>query len=277
MSLPVKKVYIDSRFRTSDSLSTSSFKFQLARNLYMPKNTVFYVEDVCIPNTWLTIEEGQNDSFYISMGGASTSFVLKLASGQYTATTLATAIQTQINNNGTLAGHITVSPNTAFNTITITSNSFDFRLPTDDELLTYDNGVYPTGSYDPSNLQSCNDVLDNTTGRSPSYTSSKPYTSGFLQLTHNNIYLSSPNLGTYTTLGARGESNILKKIPVTSGYGYLIVDQYTSNHDFLDCSEQTLSTLEFNIRDVEGNILNLHGYNVSFSIVFATHSEDGPH
>ena len=90
-----------------------------------------------------------------------------------------------------------------------------------------------------------------------------------------NIYLSSPNLGTYTTLGSRGESNILKKIPVTSNYGYLIVDSNTSNHDFLDCSDQTLNTIEFNLKDVTGNIIPLHGSNISFSIVFAAHNEDG--
>jgi len=274
MSLPVKKVYIDSRFRTPDSFSTSSFKFQLARNLYMPKNTVFYIEDVCIPNTWLTIETGVNDSLYIRMAGTGTGRILKLRTGQYTVTSLAAEIQNQINSNGNLPG-LTVSANVAYNSITISTSGFDFRIPTDYELAEYDDFTYPASAYDRSNPQSCNTILGNTSGSSIWYTSSRPYTSGFLQLTHNNIYLSSPNLGTYTTLGARGESNILKKIPVTSAYGYLIVDQYTSNHDFLDCSEQTLSTLEFNIKDVEGNILNLHGYNVSFSIVFASHNEDG--
>ena len=272
MSLPVKKVYIDSRFRTPDSLSTSNFKFQLARNLYMPKNTVFYIEDVCIPNTWLSIETDVNDSLYIRMGGSGR--ILKLPSGQYTATTLATAIQNQIIADGNLPG-LTVSANTVYNTITISTSGFDFRIPTDLELADYDDFSYPASAYDSSNPRSCNNVLGNTTRASSWYSSSRAYTSGFLQLTHNNIYLSSPNLGTYTTLGARGESSILTKIPVTSSYGYLIVDQSTSTHDYLDCSDQTLSTLEFNIRDVEGNIINLHGYNVSFSIVFASHNEDG--
>ena len=102
------------------------------------------------------------------------------------------------------------------------------------------------------------------------------YTSNFLSLgLVRNIYISSPNLGSFSTLGARGEANILKKVPVTSSFGSMIIDSFTSNHDFLDCSDQCLSTLEFNIRDVQGNIIPLHGSNVSFSIVFATHSEDG--
>ena len=272
MSLPVKKVYVDSRFRTSDSLSTSSFKFQLARNLYMPKNTVFYIEDVCIPNTWLTIEEGQNNRLYYQYIDSNgyvypTSYVL-LSPSQYTATTLATEVQKQLNTDSRLAGQILVTANTMYNNITIQTSNSSFYLLTDDDLRSVGLNI--------SDLLTCNNVIGNTTGAGTVVTKDNPFTSGFLQLTHNNVYLSSPNLGTYTTLGARGESNILKKIPVTSGYGYLIVDQYTSNHDFLDCSEQTLSTLEFNVKDVEGNILNLHGYNVSFSIVFSNHSEDGP-
>ena len=119
-------------------------------------------------------------------------------------------------------------------------------------------------------------ILGNSIRDSPLYGPNKPFVSGFLQLTHNDIYITSPNLGTYTTLGPRGETNILRKVPVTSTYGYLIVDQWTSNHSYLDCSEQTLNTLEFEIRDVNGQIVNLHGHHLSFSLVFAAHNEDGP-
>ena len=65
MSLPVKKIYVDSRYMTNDSVSTSSFKFQLARNLFMPQNTVYYLEDVCIPHAWHTVEQNFNDTMYV--------------------------------------------------------------------------------------------------------------------------------------------------------------------------------------------------------------------
>ena len=64
-SLPVKKIYVDSRYMTNDSTSTSDFKFQLSRNVFMPQNTVFYLEDVCIPPSWHTVEENFNDTMYI--------------------------------------------------------------------------------------------------------------------------------------------------------------------------------------------------------------------
>ena len=65
------------------------------------------------------------------------------------------------------------------------------------------------------------------------------------------------------------ESNIIKKIPITSDFGYLIVDSFTSTHDWLDCSGLTINNIEFILRDVKGNTIPLHGSHVSFSIVFS--------
>ena len=67
-----------------------------------------------------------------------------------------------------------------------------------------------------------------------------------------NIYLSSPNLGNYNTIGARGESDIIKKTPITSDYNYMIFNNVLQGNDFLDCSRQTLRTLEFRLSDVSG-------------------------
>ena len=329
MSLPVKKIYIDSRYRTKDSESSSSFKLQLARNMYMPKNTVFYIEDVCIPHTWYTVEAGVNDRLYIRYrptfsglqvtDGSDADWFrnfhiengvvvsvpaqiqgwydrfITLTPNVYTAQTLSVEVQAKLN--ALSNGNFGCSYNAALNTITIfPTGSYVFYLPTEQDLST---GMHNTWNlnvsgantnysvfhnYDRNNPMSCNEILGNTNGASPAYAlpgfgpmGASVYTSGFLHLTPHNIYLSSPNLGTYTTLGPRGESNILKKIPVTSSYGYLIVDQSTSTHDFLDCSDQSLCTFEFNIKDVKGNIINLHGSNISFSIVFASHNEDGLH
>ena len=312
MSLPIKKIYIDSQYRTPDSTSTSSFKFPLARNMYFPKNTVFYIEDVVIPNSWTTIEKGINDTFYFTFYWTSlaipgvlpaipytTHLKATIPATNYTGATFATALQTAINNaitSGpnppTLSGSApnplalpTVTYSTLINNITISLSFLNTKLkiPNDYDLA-LDNNTNWKWSGAPN---SCNNLIGNTgnltnmylgqiDGGTTGVTSEVPFVGGMMNMdVFRNIYLSSPNLGTYTTLGSRGESNILKKIPVTSSYGYLIVDSNTSNHDFLDCSDQTLSTIEFNLKDVLGNFIPLHGSNVSFSIVFAAHNEDG--
>ena len=49
----------------------------------------------------------------------------------------------------------------------------------------------------------------------------------------------------------------------------MIFDQVMVSTDFLDCSKQTWRQLEFSLRDVRGNVINLHGSHISFSIIFS--------
>ena len=58
--LPIKKIYIDSRNRTPDSISGSNFKIQLDSSIQMSENCVFFVTDVCIPHVFQLIEAGVN-------------------------------------------------------------------------------------------------------------------------------------------------------------------------------------------------------------------------
>ena len=42
-----------------------------------------------------------------------------------------------------------------------------------------------------------------------------------------------------------------------------------TNNDFGDCRNQTLRTINFQFKDSQGNNINLHGNNWSFSIIFS--------
>ena len=55
-----KKVYVDSRYKTSDSVSNSDFKFEINEALDLPDNTYCYIDDICIPHTWYTVEDFNN-------------------------------------------------------------------------------------------------------------------------------------------------------------------------------------------------------------------------
>ena len=50
--------------------------------------------------------------------------------------------------------------------------------------------------------------------------------------------------------------------------GELIFDKITSSSDYIDVSRQTLRALKFQLKDSFGNVINLHGANMSFSLVF---------
>ena len=83
-----------------------------------------------------------------------------------------------------------------------------------------------------------------------------------------NIYIHS-SLGNYNTLGARGETSIIKKVPVSSNSGDYIFDQVLVGNDFGDCSKQTLRQISFELKDVHGNHVNFHNSNLSFSLIFS--------
>ena len=62
--LDIKKVYIDTRYKTEDSNSHSDFFIELPRTLNVPENTICYITDVVIPVSWSTVDI-RNNKLYI--------------------------------------------------------------------------------------------------------------------------------------------------------------------------------------------------------------------
>ena len=78
-----------------------------------------------------------------------------------------------------------------------------------------------------------------------------------------------------SVIGPRGSpANIVKKVPVTSDFGYVVFSGGSIAHDFIETSRQVWKTLEFTIEDVEGNVIDLNSNPVSFSIILSTINED---
>ena len=165
----------------------------------------------------------------------------------------------------------------AFNqniTITTDVSNMTFKILTRDDLKSKLGGTWPGGldntptDYDATNPQSVNvDLLKRNSGTSELFTYTAPYTSAFLNLVPiRNLYLSS-NISNYNTADLLGRRNIIKKVPVNSGFGSMIFDSLSQGDDYLDCSRQTIQTLNFKLTDTHDNIVPLTGY-MSFSIIF---------
>jgi len=278
--LPIKKIYIDSRHKTPDSVSDSNFKIELPYTLQMPDNAVFFVTDVCIPHVWKTIEEDVNDRLYFRytsvelLGAPATSAtsknsVIKLPAGIYAkGDTLATAIQQALTQHtiGNIIWSVAYNESQYSITIACSGPRASFKFYTDNEIASLGaSGAWVGGySVDPNNPMTANDIVKVVVPMSESTN----MTTDFVNLQSiNNVYITSPNLGSFDTV-APFSNNVIKKVPVTVPYGYMIVDQIMSSEDALNCSRQTLKTLEFHIRDGRGRYINLHGMHITFSIVF---------
>ena len=84
-ALSVKKLFIDSRYRTADSNSDSDFKIQLARNIYLPEETIMHIENVVISHSWYAIEYGINDMYLqVVQGGNTTYTTIAIPSTNFT-------------------------------------------------------------------------------------------------------------------------------------------------------------------------------------------------
>ena len=256
--LPIKKIYIDTRFKSSDSESHSDFKIDLPITYLMPEDTGFYIDDVCIPHSFYTIETGVNDQLQF-MYLDTTRRTVTIPEGNYNITTLASAMSDGMNDviDATLVDYDVNLKNNTFQILLAPNyTTGQFKILTDSEITTQS-----------IKNRSINTMLKNFVSKGMD---NSPFVSGYIDLVPiRNLYLSCSGLGNFNTMTLSGNRNIVKKIPVNAGPGEIIFDQTVTGMDYLDCSGQTLSRISFQLKDAYGKTVDLHGNHFSFSIVFS--------
>ena len=294
--LPVKKIYIDTKKKTTDSISNSNLKYEIPETIALPHNTIFYIDDICIPHSWYTIEDGLNDRIYIQLmnanqnvantpgDGSNECRTVIIDPGNYNLQQLRAELKTKINAAFASLGqteYFEVTDDAMTNTLMFTTKFTTSigRVLTDTDIQTglvafqSVNGVFNASwngpSIDTSNPMDMNDIFKNTDGTGYVFSALIGWKTQSVDLQPiKNIYITSPNLGTYKTFSPSGGRTVIKKVPVNAGDNQMIFSNITSSNDYLDCSRQTLKTLQFELQTVNGLNIPLHGSHVSFSLVF---------
>jgi len=163
--LQIRKIYIDSRFKTAGSRSNSDFYIDLPESISIPNDIVCFVDNVVIPNSWKTIDS-YNNKLYVKRtstgaGVINTYKIITLTENNYSATTLRTELQTQLNNefDGT---DCTVTYDQVLLRYSIDTNlsNVTIRFFTDSELINSTEWTdYGGPAYNKSDLNSANEVL----------------------------------------------------------------------------------------------------------------------
>jgi len=102
-SIQYKKIYIDSKFRSPDSTSSSDFKYELPETMSFKEDTVVYLDDICIPHSWESVLKDINDKLYFKVYKLSPlpeveyNLIATIDPGNYTGGDLATEIQAEMN------------------------------------------------------------------------------------------------------------------------------------------------------------------------------------
>ncbi len=271
--LPVKKIYLDSHFKTNDSVSESDCKFQLRETFTFPDNTIMFLDDIAIPHSWYSVISDINDKLYFMVyyDGSTDGFVATLTSQNYTGSELATEKATQMNAEyTTLTNNFSASFSVLNQTITITSGegTLAFKILTESEITADLNGSFNFPSYNASSPPDIvSKILKQTADTS---TSSTTFTSGFIDLQPiKNVYIYCSNLSTFSTVAPVGGSGVIKKVPVTQDTGYYIFDNIMNTNDYVDVSRLSIRMLHFQLKDKLSNVIPLNGSTWSASIVFA--------
>ena len=169
--LKIKKIYVDSRWKTADSKSHTDFYYDLGNTYDMPENTSFYIDDISIPNSWYSIEENVNNNMYLAWREPATNAevfsIISLPSKIYDGDEFIKALnilldsQTVRTVSGATVKQFTAAFNSFKNVFEISStNCTYFKIMSDDELKVSTKAWSgPSSTFQNNNLRSLNEVI----------------------------------------------------------------------------------------------------------------------
>ena len=273
--LTYNKVYVDSQKRLPQSESSSDFIIQMNENLETHPNTVMYVMDEVIPQSYYTTPEGFYQFMYV---------IIYTTSGGSVQAYLKIDLKNQVFFASQLVGRISnllsqeaVSQSLPSNLFTssydsdqrrmilnITDNAYSLKVPTDKELQ---ESTIWSGNIleDP---MSVNNLIGNFESTVPTNTT---WTSGLMNLNpFNSLYIVCTELSDFHYSAPDGYSNsIIKKTNMMFNVGGITINQSAPLiNDWIDVSNRSLKRLRFRITDSRGKTVDLHNQPVSFTLIF---------
>jgi hypothetical protein len=220
--------------------------------------------------------QNSNNKLYIyqraSVESASTNSVIEITPGNYSASALNAALQIKLQAAALGSASYACNYNSTTQRLTITqTNGSGFLIYDDQTLKTLGrksplaNGLYGTLPVI-SNPQSLQQVLNIPQSSNPDVI----WASGMIILARvTECYLKSPDLTSMDTMDSNGRYDVLRRIPLSSNFGTLVVGSNTLNQcDYFDVSERCFSRLSFQLTDSHGNVLDLHNHDWSFALCF---------
>jgi len=270
-----KKIYIDTRYKTNtEQGNNANFQVMLNEVVNLPEKCVGYIDEIIMPILFFNVQEGVNDKLYFGIfipGDNIEYFTLTLPEKNYNLVDLASELQTQFNEATSESENefsfLVSAIEDTYKIIVQQQEHHAFNIFTDNDLA---NGLYNnTVINDP---QSINNIIVNY--KYDGTWSNWRFT--FFPDLHpvRNLYLTCSELSNYSSLTnfSWGGKNIIKKIPVNVGFGGMLYLTQSLANDHFNCGNKSLSQLNFQLRNSEGNIVKLSSH-WSFSIIFLRANE----
>ena len=284
------RFYIDSRFRESGT--ASDFRWNVAP-VELHDGAMGYIDSFCCSNVFNSVVAGHNDAIYFRQNQGLTFFDKKLLIplGQYTAASLAVAVQVLLNEyalvhcsytvNAIAAGTqlvfgITTQTGVVARILTTTQvesvwpdweygNSYFTDPAYFENIVAFsDGGSIGAGTLDRRDPADAGELLGLTDGEAI-----LPTTGDFVNLMpYRTLYLTSGSVGSANAYSPKGElSQIVKKIIIADSLpGQAILDRLNVTLEPFHMPP-SLSSLHFSLRDRKGKGVDCKGHSISFTLV----------
>ncbi len=268
-----RRLCIDSRFRTKDSLSNSDFFVELPYPTSVPRGTVMYVDGVCLSHSWSTVIKDVNDRIYVLesvVGGTDHERIVQLTEGQYNASALAQEILTQLNASTNLAGSYTVTESDGRLTIGNTSVEATqgkawvySKEMTDGDYLKNVHPIYPGAS--------ASELIGHVTTPSQGWIySGQSILCSYMDLQHHKqIFIHAPGLGESSMMNLIGNTDIIRRVLLGgSAQGDIVNDVLQTGLSSVTFGSDTvLKRLHFQIKGWDGNLIGMGNHQISLEII----------
>ena len=244
MRLRTTKVFVDSRYAFGGGGSNILYEIPGGGVELGPNARCFVSEFTCVC-AWSTLDDTNRYQTVILGNGAL--YVVALPAGSYDLDAFADALQTAM---VAELGSGYVVERTGIGSTGSTQSLLRVSHPTTSFLL-----------------------ADSPLSKIVSFpqVSANSHTSGFVDLRRvHNIFVHSPSFGNYNTVSPGGVRTALCKIPVEVGYSGLVRwSTGGSSFDYIECGVRSLHLLRLEIKDEDGNFIDLQGTAFSMTLLFS--------
>ena len=281
--LQIRRLYIDSRFRSSGT--TSDFEVELEQGISLPGAAHCYLSEFTGVVSWGTVNES-NRNLYIgeSTGGATSFRIVQLPVGAHDSESLRAVLQDALNagrpsglgsytvlRSSSAGSSATASlGSVAFRYYTVSVSSGSFNIISDSvlESAVWYNGVWKVAGgpvYPTASIRSTDELFmfDEALAFQASHVSK------FIDLRSKHSLFLHSSLSNNDSVGPQGLRSILGKIPIDSGFGSISRFQHGgSPYELTSVGPTFLKTVRFWLRDARNNYVDLQGSHWSATLIF---------
>ena len=274
-----RRMIIDSRYKTADSVSNADFYVQLPWNCTVPAGSQLFIDGIVLSHSWNTVIEGQNDTIYMKevVSGTTHWRKLVLTAGDYSGPTLATHMKALLNTGTNMTassynvvyafGHLTISNSTA----QATGEAKIFSRA-EVEATSFGSSVWGGGggaAYGGFPVHDCNELIGNMSTQNDIYLNS-PLVCSYIDFQHHKtLFLHAPGLGESSTMNLLGNTDIVRRIVLgQSQTGDVITDVLqTALSSVTFGTDTSLQRIHFQIKGYDGRVIPMQFHQVSFEMI----------